>query len=71
MKTKQIRTHKDLLRALRKRGIATQVTGGGHLRVECPDGPVFMGGTPTEGRRSILNAVAQLRRAGLDLEREP
>lgn len=49
-------------------GWRVTLTGAGHYRFLPPVGPpIFMGSTPRGGRRSIENARADLRRAGLPI----
>lgn len=64
---RRIRDRKGLMKALKELGVEVTYTGKEHLRVSTPSGPVIIPSTPSAGRRSVLNAVAQLRRSGLDL----
>lgn len=58
---------RPLVRAALAQGWRVEVTGGNHLRLLPPHGrPVFMAATPSD-HRSVLNARATLRRAGLEV----
>lgn len=58
---------KKILVRLRQAGLEASVTGGGHIRIETPAGPVF---APASGsdRRGMRNLCATLRSRGVDLD---
>jgi hypothetical protein len=57
-----------LLRRLRKQGFAIRLAGSGHYMVTGLTGAVVtVAATPRGGRRSLLNARADLRRIGARL----
>lgn len=57
-----------LLRRLRKQGFAIRLNRSGHWRVTSATGAVVtVAATPSGGRRSLLNARADLRRIGARL----
>jgi hypothetical protein len=59
--------YKPLVAVAQEQGWDVSIGGGGHLRFQSPEGElVFTAQTPSD-RRSLLNAKACLRRAGLDL----
>lgn len=59
--------YKPLVALAQEQGWDVRIGSGGHLRFESPRGQlVFTAQTPSD-RRSLLNARACLRRAGLDL----
>lgn len=61
--------HKQLLRKLEKQGWDIHYTGGGHYKLINPDNNqmVVCGSTPCSGKRTQLNLISKLRRAGADL----
>lgn len=60
---------RSLALSARRSGWILTRTGSGHLRWQPPDGRhVITPSTPRGGRRSIQNARAELRRAGLTEE---
>lgn len=62
--------YRALLRQARKLGCTTGTTRNGHLRVLCPNGDaVFASGSPSD-QRAVLNFRSQLRRAGVDIDRD-
>lgn len=71
--TKRRRNHgsspelRQLVRRLRKLGIAVEHTGGQHLRVLAPGGTVVLPSTTSLNGRKLKNAVAELRRHGVPL----
>lgn len=58
---------KKILVRLRQAGLEASMTGGGHIRIETPAGPVF---APASGsdRRGMRNLCTTLRRRGIDLD---
>lgn len=58
--------HRDMLAAIERTGARVEPTGGQHLKVYCPQGPVIIAQSPSD-HRSVRNAVTRLRRHGLDL----
>ena len=60
---------RGLLRELRDLRVEVSYTGGGHLRVETPMGPVYMPSTPSDTGRGIRNCRAELRRHGVPVGR--
>lgn len=55
---------RQLLRAIRKDGWNSEVTGGAHVRVTGPDGQVVIVPATPSDHRAYQNARANLRRAG-------
>jgi hypothetical protein len=70
MKQRSIRSQKELMKELKRRKVEVILTGNNHLKIICPQGPVYFGSTPSDPR-AVRNAVGAIRRAGLDLERGP
>jgi hypothetical protein len=58
---------KRLLIRLRRAGLTASITGGGHIRIETPKGPVY---APTTGSdwRGIRNLSAVLRAHGVHVD---
>lgn len=58
---------KKILIRLRQAGLEASMTGGGHIRIETPAGPVF---APASGsdRRGMRNLCSTLRARGVDLD---
>lgn len=56
---------RDLLRAINRAGLRTELDGGGHIKVHCPRAIVAIPLTPSD-HRSIHNVVTRLRHAGFD-----
>jgi predicted RNA binding protein YcfA (HicA-like mRNA interferase family) len=59
--------YNDVVTLAQEQGWDVRIGKGGHLRFQSPQGElVFTSQTPSD-RRSLMNAKACLRRAGLDL----
>lgn len=62
--------HKKLMRLLREQGFTCRTTGSGHVAIYKDNQWVTtMGSTPNGGKRSGKNALAWLRKAGLEVPR--
>lgn len=58
---------RKLLRRLHKAGLETRITGGGHIRIETPNGPVYAAASGSD-RRGVRNLCAALRARGVDID---
>ncbi len=65
---RQLRGHARLARS---RGWTITTTGSGHLLWRPPDGPAVFTPSNLNDSRSLANATAKLRRAGLPCGRTP
>ncbi len=60
------KTVRAVLRDARRAGCEIRWTGKGHIRVDTPGGPVFVGGTPGDQKVATHLRVI-LRRKGVEL----
>ena len=60
-------TQQDLIKLLQRQGVKVEVSGGGHYKVHCPKGVVFMSRTPSERGVGKYN-IKILREYGVEVD---
>ena len=63
---------KDLVRIVRQQGYEVIISKRTHYKVYSPTGKYVttMPSTPSDGRRSMQNTIADLRRGGIEIPRK-
>jgi len=64
--------HKKLVRLIKDQGYEVVISKRTHLKIYSPTGAYIttMGHTPSRSGRAMENAIAELRRGGLDIPRK-